>query len=509
MLSIDDTGPPPPCPAPFNLASYVLAHAQDTPDKIALAVLGPSRAERWSFGRLNAAVLGVAGALQARGFTPGTRVLLRLGSTVEFPVAFLACAAADLVPVPVSAQLTAPELRGLIAEVTPKLIIADPALPWPETDLPLITLDDLADLHDHAPGTPVQGDPDRAGYIVFTSGTSGVARGVVHAHRAIHARAMMRDGWTGLGPTDRVLHAGAFNWTYTLGTGLLDPWAAGATALVPAAGVTPAQLPLLLQRHQATIFAAVPGVYRQILKSSITLKLPALRHGLSAGEKLPDSLRTRWADATGTPIFEAFGMSECSTFVSGSPARTAPAGTLGFAQPGRCIAVLDDSGVPVPRGTEGTLAVHRADPGLMLGYLGHADETEDRMRGDWFLTGDSVTMRDDGAVEYHGRSDDIMTAGGYRVSPVEVEAALATHPDVADVAVTEVAVSPETTLIAAFIVSGRELDDAALSGHMSDHLARYKHPRLFVRVDTLPKSANGKLMRRHLRERYEARHGQA
>ena len=118
--------------------------------------------------------------------------------------------------------------------------------------------------------------------------------------------------------------------------------------------------------------------------------MPKLRHGLSAGEKLPDPLREGWQAATGTPIHEALGMSECSTFISGSPARPAPPGTLGFAQPGRRIAILDTGGTPVAPGETGTLAVHRGDPGLMLGYLAEGGV-------DLPLTGDVVRDRRHGA----------------------------------------------------------------------------------------------------------------
>lgn len=179
---------------------------------------------------------------------------------------------------------------------------------------------------------PVLGDPNRPAYIVFTSATSGQSRAVVHAHRAVWARRSMVAGWHGLQASDRLLHAGALNWTYTMGVGLMDPWLAGATALVPAEGLSPSQLPLLLKRHDATIFAAAPGVYRQILRTAIP-DLPKLRHALSAGEKLSEALRRSWNEATGTALHEAFGLSECSTFLSGAPARPAPPDTLGYAQP--------------------------------------------------------------------------------------------------------------------------------------------------------------------------------
>ena len=305
-----------------------------------------------------------------------------------------------------------------------------------------------------------------------------------------------------------MLHAGSLNWTFTLGTGLFDPWTAGATAIVPTADVWPAQLPLLLKRHEATLFAAVPGIYRQMLRDRDSLDLPRLRHGLSAGEKLPQLTRERWAQLTGKPIYEAFGMSECSTFVSSSPSRPAPDGTLGYAQPGRHIAVLDDRGEPVPRGEPGILAVDREDPGLMLGYLRHPEELMARVIGPWFLTGDRVRMNPDGSITYIGRDDDMMNAGGYRVSPLEVEAALAEHPGVEEAGVTDVPVSEEATVIAAFYVAEKELDAAALSAHMSERLARYKQPRLYQWVQALPKSANGKLKRPALRALYETRDAQ-
>ncbi len=506
MQSIDDRGPPPPCPAPFNLAAHVLAPAAETPDKIALAVLGPSRAERWSYARLAGAVAGVAGALAAQ-HDPGARVLLRLGNSVAFPVAFLGAISAGLIPAPVSAQLTAPEIAALLPGLAPARIIADPALPLPETGIPVTPAGEIAGWQGHAPLAPIPGDPDRPGYIVYTSGTSGAARGVIHAHRAVWARGMMRAGWYGLTAEDRVLHAGALNWTYTLGTGLLDPWAAGATALIPEPGVAPRRLPLLLRRHEATLFAAAPGLYRQMLAAGARLDLPKLRHGLSAGEKLPEATRAAWEAATGRPIFEAFGMSECSTFLSASPARPAPPGTLGYAQPGRTLAILGPDGAPVPRGEAGTIAVARSDPGLMLGYLGHAKETAARYTGAWFLTGDLGEMAGDGAITYLGRADDMMNAGGLRVSPLEVEAVLLRFPGLAEAAATEVTVKANTTVIAAFYRADGALDEAALSAHISAHLARYKQPRLLIPVDALPRSANGKLRRKALRSAYEAEHG--
>ncbi|WP_372604588.1 class I adenylate-forming enzyme family protein, partial [Actibacterium sp.] len=329
-----------------------------------------------------------------------------------------------------------------------------------------------------------------------------------HAHRAVWARRMMWTGWYDLHPEDRVLHAGAFNWTYTLGTGLLDPWAIGATAVIPADGVGAEALPLLLKRFDATIFAAAPGVYRQMLKTGGTLTLPKLRHGLSAGEKLPEATRAAWNAATGTLVYEALGMSEVSTFVSGAPGHPAPLPATGYPQAGRRIAVLGDDLAPVARGEAGQLVVSTRDPGLMLGYWKAEAETAARFHGEWFLTGDTVAMAEDGAITYLGRSDDMMNAGGFRVSPLEVERALTEHPAITEIAATEVEIKPGVTVIAAFY-TGALTPEAELQTFAAARLARYKQPRLYVHIESLPKGGNGKLNRRALRLGWETTHDQA
>jgi len=512
MLADRHQGACAPCPAPFNLAAHVMGQADAQPDKIALAILGLSGTERWSYARLQSAILGTGTGLLRAGLVPGDRVLMRLGNTVEFPVAYLGAIAVGLVPIPTSSQLTAPEVAGIIDTTAPRLILRAGDIACPETDLPILDAPALQAMHDLPAADWHMGDPERMAYIIYTSGTSGTPRAVCHAHRAIWARRMMFDGWYGLRPEDRLCHAGAFNWTFTLGTGLMDPWTMGATALIPAPEVTPAQIPLLLKRHDVTIFAAAPGVYRKMSMQDSRLSLPQLRHGLAAGEKLSDTLRRHWQDATGTPIFEAYGMSECSTFISGSPDHPAAPGTLGRPQAGRRVAIIgvqDDGGGPVRTDEEGTIAIHKSDPGLMLGYLGAPEATADKFAGDWFLTGDQGVMDAEGQIAYLGRADDMMNAGGFRVSPIEVEAGLTPHPGIREVAVTDIEVKEDARVIMAFYTGPETLDPAELDAFARQRLAAYKAPRGYIHVDALPTGANGKLLRRALRPIYEDRHGQA
>lgn len=504
MRSIFDQGPPPPCPSSFNMAAHVLRHADRLADKEALRVLSPDTPESWTYGALKSAILGTGTGLLQSGLNRDDRVLMRLGNTVEFPIAYLACIAAGLIPVPTSPQLTEAEVTKMVESLKPAAILRDPEVSSASGfNHKTLTKKDLIGFHTLPAVTFDMGDPNRPAYIIFTSGTSGIPRAVVHAHRAIWARQMMFEGWYDLHEEDRLLHAGAFNWTFTLGTGLMDPWTIGATTLIPAPGTAPEVLPALLRDNQATLFAAAPGVYRKMLATNAHPPLPDLRHGLCAGEKLSELLRDQWNAATGTKLYEAFGMSECSTFISASPNHPTPKGTVGRPQTGRHIAILSDSG-PVPLDTPGTIAVHQSDPGLMLGYLNARKETAARYQGEWFLTGDLGQMDAEGHITYMGRADDMMNAGGFRVSPLEVETALLTHPDITGIAVTDVEIKADTRIIAAFYTADHDLVEGELKAFAQTHLARYKQPRLFIRLPALPTNANGKLNRRALRETYKA-----
>ncbi|MDD9922857.1 MAG: AMP-binding protein [Boseongicola sp.] len=458
-------------------------------EKIAMAVVGVSGAKRWSYGALRETVLRTASGLIESGLRPGDRLLLRLGNSADFPIVFLAAVSAGILPIPTSDMLTNDEVAKLIRVVEPKAIAGrgsgflDPDVL--RTSRPL--------------KAPILGPPERPAYIIFTSGTSGKPMGVVHAHRAIWARRAMITGWYGLTADDRMMHAGAFNWTYTLGTGLMDPWSVGATAVVPEAGTDIAALPLLMKRHDASIFAAAPGVFRRLLRDELP-SLPKLRHALSAGEKLPEPIAKKWREATSTDVHEAFGQSECSTFISGGPERPAKPGSLGFGQPGRRIAILNDDG-PVKRGEPGQIAVDRNDPGVMLEYWRDAEATKAKFQGDWFLTGDMGEMDDAGAITYLGRRDDILTAGGYRISPVEVEEAMIRHAGITDAAAVDEHLGTDTTIVALHYAAETQISEADLRAHANQYLASYKQPRRFHHHSSLPRGAGGKLLRARLRTR--------
>ena len=502
-------------PARFNMAHYCLsAAARATPDKVALVVVSDAkalaeRAEHWTYAQLDKAVRQVAAGLRALGLEPGARLMIRMGNTSDYALLFFGAIAAGCVPLPSSAQLTEEEADFLLADSGARIVAMSEELTIQappgvqvlgSTDIALLrNRHEALDYADTAADDPA--------FLIYTSGTTGQPKGVLHAQRSAWGRRPMYQGWYDIRQDDVILHAGAFNWTYTLGVGLTDPWANGATAVLYNGPRDVTVWPMLIEKFRATLFAAVPGLYRQILKYNDlrAFDLSSLRHGLTAGEALGAALLEQWRTTTGKELYEALGMSECSTYISSSPSVAVRPGSSGKPQQGRCVVALPIEGgeEPLPPGETGLLAVHRSDPGLMLGYWNRADEEELVYRGEWFIGGDLAHFDADGYLIYHGRNDDIMNAMGYRVSPLEVEHCLSKHPAVAEVAVTELAVREGISVIAAFVVPRDPdepdgLDAAPLLAYAHEHLAAYKCPREILFTDSLPRTANGKIRRRDL-----------
>ncbi len=500
----------PTSPESFNLAWHCLGRqAAERGGKTALIIAdGPDAFRSWTYAELDGMVRRLAGGLVASGLRKGDRILIRAANDIDFVLAFFAAAAIGCVAQPASLMLTAEEALALAANSGATAIFLGEAEPEERALFAHLRVFDRQETRRLAAEAPpadyAPTAPDDPAYLVFTSGSTAEPKGVLHAHRVVIGRRPMAADWLGLAEHDIVLHAGNINWTYTLGVGVLDPFAVGATGALYAGERNPAVWPSLIEKTRATIFAAVPSLYRQILKygDPSAHGLSRLRHGVCAGEALSPDLLALWREATGTWLYEALGMSEISTYVSSRPGEPIRPGSPGRPQTGRRVAVLPvDGGTdPLPPGRIGLLAVHRSDPGLMLGYWNRPAEEAAAFRGEWFIGGDLAEFDADGFVWHRGRNDDIMNAFGYRVSPLEVEKVLASHPDVADVAVAERKVAEGVSAIVAFVAPKPESapDEAALLADCANHLAAYKRPRKVVFVSEIARTANGKVSRRML-----------
>jgi acetyl-CoA synthetase len=465
--------------------------------------------------------------LRELGCEPGDRVLVRLPNCLAYPTAFLGALKRGAVPVPTSTMLTADEVRFLATDSGAVVLVTDRAS-WDAMRGVLETLPALREvlLVDDASsmsggrlrvrglesllagvGDPEPPHPTRAedpAYLVYTSGTTGYPKGVLHAHRALLGRQPSSEYWFDFDPAgDRVLHAGKYNWTYVLGTGLMDPLFRGHTTIVHEGETDATRWPERIARHGATIFIGVPTIYRQILQKTTfgRADVPTLRHCMCAGEQLSADVLGAWRERFGLEIYEALGMTECSYYLCQTRARPVRPGSAGFVQPGHDVRLLDPASLrEVEEGGEGMLCIRRGDPGLMLRYWNRPEETAACVRGDWFLTGDYARRDADGYVWFLGRRDDLINSFGYRISPHEVERVMRAHPEVADAAAVGEAIAADKTLVVAYVVPrAKTLTAAAVLAYAQEHLAAYKSPRIVYLVDELPRTRNGKVLRRALR----------
>ncbi|TNE45524.1 MAG: acyl-CoA synthetase [Deltaproteobacteria bacterium] len=496
-------------PELFNLASYCLEpNVRARPHHPALVFASSEGKKTYTYSEVAEQVARLMAQLTLAEAHRGDRILLRLSNSPTYAFAFLAAAGAGLVAVPVSPQLSSEEVQFLLNDSearwvwTTHTFLEREHLVGQATSL-------LVEEAPPAPSTPASfanTPADEPAYLVYTSGTTARPKGVLHAQRSVWGRRPMQSGWTDFQQTDVVLHAGQLNWTYTMGVGLFDVWAAGGTAVIFDGPNDPTRWPGLIQEHQVSVFAAVPSVLRQILKYNTDSleSLSSLRHALTAGEALRPHLLEQWRDLVGCELYEALGMSECSTYISSGPSTAIRPGSPGKPQEGRKVAILPSDGgtTPLPPNEIGLLAIHRTDPGLMLGYWNRPEEEADVFRGEWFVGGDLASFDEDGYVWFHGRNNDLMNALGYRVSPLEVEQTLERHPSIREVGVTECQVRDDLSVICAWFVPESESlpSEQDLSAWCQEHLAAYKCPREWRRVDALPRTRSGKLQRQQLQQ---------
>jgi acetyl-CoA synthetase len=467
-----------------------------------------------------------ATALAALGVAPGDRVLVRLPNCLEYGVAFLGAQKRGAVPVPTSTQLTTDEV-GYLARDSGAVAMVTDAASWAAMGAALAREPALRDVVLVGGGARPGGRPalhdfdarlaaveradaawptraDDPAYLVYTSGTTGYPKGVLHAHRALLGRQPSSEYWFDFDPAgDRVLHAGKYNWTYVLGTGLMDPLFRGHTAIVCEGTMDAAAWPRRIARHGATIFIAVPTIYRHVLERTAAGRadVPTLRHCMSAGEQLATEVLAAWRARFGLELYEGLGMTECSYYLCQTRRAPIRPGSAGFAQPGHDVTLRDpETWDEVPVGAEGMICIPRDDPGLMLRYWNQPEETARCFHGEWFLTGDYARRDADGYVWFLGRRDDLINTFGYRVSPHEVERVLRGHPDVADVAAAGEEVAPGKVLVVAYVIPrvGGTLAPETVLAYAHEHLATYKAPRIVYLVDDFPRTRNGKVQRRAL-----------
>ncbi len=458
----------------------------------------------------------------------GERVLIRLPNCLDYPTAFLGTMKRGAISVPTSTLLTAEEVAYLARDSNAAVLVTDKAA-WPALqdhlsglpNLKHVFLSGTGDIAKHATlnvcdlaaelsaietcsGTHPTAAEDPA-YLVYTSGTTGYPKGVLHAHRALIGREPAAKYWFNFSDNlqDRIMHSGKFNWTYVLGTGLMDPLYLGKTVIVHE-GKNDADLwTRLIAKHSATIFVGVPTIYRQIIQKSSAQQadVASLRHCMSAGEHLSDEVLQQWRARFGQDIYEAVGMSEFSYYLSQSTFRPIRAGSAGFPQPGHAIKLLNPETLEeVEQGEEGMICVPDNDPGLFLRYWNLDEETAKYKHDGWFFTGDYARYDEDGYIWFLGRKDDIIKSFGYRVSPYEIERVYKSHPAVADCAAVGEELEKDKLLVVTYVILQPNLEVTAdeLLAFGKQHLAAYKTPKTVYLTKDFPRTKNGKILRKDI-----------
>ncbi|WMS88887.1 acyl-CoA synthetase [Pleionea litopenaei] len=461
-------------------------------------------------------------------FSLGERILIRLPNSLEYPTAFFGTLKYGAVAVPTSTLLAADEVAYLANDSGARALVTHKSM-WPELSEALADCAGLKQVFLTGEG-PIHDQPSIAGiqlidldlelkcqrtefvaretaaedpaYLVYTSGTTGYPKGVLHAHRAMIGRLPASQHWFDFSGDDRILHSGKFNWTYVLGSALMDPLFQGKTVVVYEGPNDATTWPKLIKKHQCTIFIGVPTIFRQIIQKTNLAKtdVPSLRHCMSAGEHLSDEMLLSWRERFGQDVYEAIGMSELSYYISQNKSNPIKPGAAGFPQPGHDVQLLDENFQPVEPGEEGMICIPLSDPGLFLQYWKLPEETAKARQQGYFLTGDYARMDEQGYIWFIGRKDDIINTFGYRVSPHEVERVVKTHPAVADCVALGETIAKDKTLVSICVIlhSGETVSADDLIAFGAEHLAQYKAPKLVHFMPDFPRTKNGKVLRKEL-----------
>jgi benzoate-CoA ligase len=482
----------------------------------------------YSYADLGARVDRCAAALVGLGVQPEQRILLCLLDTIDFPAAFLGAIKAGIVPVAGNTLLTTKDYEYMLRDSRARaLIVSAPLLP---TLAPLLgTLPHLEHVIVSDPGggggagahltlaalmaaaqppfAAVDTTPDDVAFWLYSSGSTGAPKGTMHVHSSLMATAeLYAKPVLGIREDDVVFSAAKLFFAYGLGNGLTFPLAVGATAVLMAERPTPAAVFARLTRHQPTIFYGVPTLFAALLASP---DLPArgtlrMRVATSAGEALPAEIGKRWTGHFGVEILDGLGSTEMlHIFLSNRPGRVRY-GTSGTPVPGYELRIVGDDGEPAAPGEVGELQV--AGPTAAMGYWNNREKSRGTFQGPWTRSGDKYSIDGEGCYVYAGRTDDMLKVSGIYVSPIEVEAALITHPAILEAAVIGQADEDELIKPKAYVVlKGGVAPSPELAAELQQHvkslLAPYKYPRWIEFIGELPKTATGKIQRFKLRAR--------
>jgi 4-hydroxybenzoate-CoA ligase len=450
------------------------------------------------------------------------RVALIMLDTIDFPIVFLGAIRAGIVPIPLNTLLNTEQYAYMLADSRAQILfVSSTILPMVETilgslpDLKKVIVVGQSETHEQLDHLLKKESPDfqtvdthsdETAFWLYSSGSTGSPKGTRHVHTSLMATAdTYGQKVLGIREDDVCLSAAKFFFAYGLGNALTFPMSVGATTILHSGRPTPADMFRLLEQHQPTIFFGVPTLYAAMLADPAHTKSHGskrLRQSVSAGEALPAHVGQSWKDRFGTDILDGVGSTEMlHIFLSNAP-NDVVYGTSGRPVPGYQAKLITDSGAEVADGDVGEMLISGSSSAD--GYWNQREKSRGTFQGGWTRTGDKYIRNSDGRYTYCGRADDMFKVSGIWVSPFEVESALITHPAILEAAVVPAEDKEGLTKPRAFVIlkSGQATDDlkAQLKDHVKSTVGPWKYPRWIEIVETLPKTATGKIQRFKLRE---------
>ena len=476
----------------------------------------------WTADELYHAVCNVAARLVDAGVGRGDRILMVQDDTPAFPAVFLGAMRIGAVPIPVNflarpddfgyflddSEAVAAVVDHVFLEIVGpqvaarpqvKLIVANGEAPTGAESLDEWMISDAGEV------SPVSTQPDDMAFWLYSSGSTGLPKGVVHRHSAIAATCVhYAVPVLGIGPEDVAFSTTKMFHAYGLGNNLSFPLWSGATSVYLTGRPTPDRALDRVRAHRPSLLFSVPALYNGMLSDPgfDAVDWSAVRLGISAAEPLPPEIWRQFHDRTGIEILDGIGSTEMLHIYVSNRAGAVKPGTSGTPVDGYEVEIYDTEGEVAASGEPGEMWVR--GPSRLSTYWNQPERSSDKIRGDWFLSGDRYQKDEDGYYTYLGRIDDMMKIGGLWVSPIEIENRLMEHEAVHEAAVVSVNIDNRSRIKAAVILNdgyeGGEDLTAELQQWCKAALQRYQFPHVVDYVDDFPRTATGKIQRFKLRD---------